>query len=155
MEKDYSKTNLDVTTFRNGDPIYHAQSNLDWKAASDLEEPAYCIHDGRILYNWYAVNDPRGLAPKGWKIPTDEMFSEMDLLEFHKYPQYDGFRYSSGPFSNPGCIGYWWSATAATHSGGAWFRFLYNYGDETYRGSLNRGSGFSVRCLKEEAKENS
>ena len=23
------------------------------------------------LYNWYAVNDPRGLAPEGWHIPSD------------------------------------------------------------------------------------
>ena len=23
------------------------------------------------LYNWYAVNDPIGLAPIGWHIPTD------------------------------------------------------------------------------------
>jgi hypothetical protein len=30
------------------------------------------------LYNWYAVNDSRGLAPKGWRIPLIEDWSRLE-----------------------------------------------------------------------------
>jgi hypothetical protein len=30
-----------------------------------------------LLYNWYAVNDPRGLAPAGWTIPSEEDFMQL------------------------------------------------------------------------------
>jgi uncharacterized protein (TIGR02145 family) len=29
------------------------------------------------LYNWYAVNDPRGLAPQGWHVPTDAEWNKL------------------------------------------------------------------------------
>ena len=80
--------NLAVRYFRNGDPIPLAQSNEEWKKAAIEKRPAMCFYlndstnaftkftDGRydvkygVLYNWYAVVDPRGLAPVGWKIPS-------------------------------------------------------------------------------------
>jgi uncharacterized protein (TIGR02145 family) len=70
--------NLDVATFRNGDPIPEAKSNEEWEKAIDEKKPAWCYYNNDIkkgelygkLYNWYAVNDPRGLAPLGWHIPT-------------------------------------------------------------------------------------
>lgn len=71
--------NLDVETFRNGDPIPEARTAAEWKAAADNRQPAWCYHNndaaagaryGR-LYNWYAVTDPRGLAPEGWHVATD------------------------------------------------------------------------------------
>lgn len=71
--------NLDVTTFRNGDPIQQATTPEEWERLGDDEnKPAWCYYNfdpkngakyGK-LYNWYAVNDPRGLAPAGWHIPT-------------------------------------------------------------------------------------
>ena len=71
--------NLDVSTFRNGDPIPEAKTNEAWKAAGENKQPAWCYYDNDPkngtkygkLYNWYAVNDPRGLAPAGYHIPTD------------------------------------------------------------------------------------
>jgi uncharacterized protein (TIGR02145 family) len=68
--------NFDGTTFRNGDPIPQVTNNAAWAA---LTTPAWCYFNnnplnGQIygkLYNWYAVNDPRGLAPIGWRVPTD------------------------------------------------------------------------------------
>ncbi|MBK7522649.1 MAG: fibrobacter succinogenes major paralogous domain-containing protein [Saprospiraceae bacterium] len=30
------------------------------------------------LYNWYAINDPRGLAPQGWHIPNDEEWTTLE-----------------------------------------------------------------------------
>ena len=30
------------------------------------------------IYNWYAVNDPRGLAPEGWHVPTDQEWTALE-----------------------------------------------------------------------------
>jgi uncharacterized protein (TIGR02145 family) len=69
--------NLDVSTYSNGEPIPHVTDTTKW---SSLKTGAWCYYNndtalGSIygkLYNWYAVNDPRGLAPKGWHVPTDD-----------------------------------------------------------------------------------
>lgn len=71
----WTLVNLNVTTYRNGDPIPEVTGNTEW---SGLTTGAWCYFsnnssNGPILgklYNWYAVNDPRGLAPEGYHIPT-------------------------------------------------------------------------------------
>lgn len=81
----WSTKNLDVTTFRNGDPILEAKSNLDWEVAGRNQQPAWCYYDNDPnngekygkLYNWYAIIDERGLVPRGWHVPT---ISEWDRL---------------------------------------------------------------------------
>lgn len=68
--------NLNVTRYRNGDPIPEVQDNTQW---SNLSSGAWCNNGNnpqngllyRKLYNWYTVNDSRKLAPIGWHIPTD------------------------------------------------------------------------------------
>lgn len=72
--------NLDLATFRNGDIIPEAKTAGEWNAYNQAFEPAWCYNnynpiDGikyGKLYNWYAVNDKRGLAPRGWHIPSDK-----------------------------------------------------------------------------------
>jgi uncharacterized protein (TIGR02145 family) len=72
----WMKKNLDVTTYRNGDVIPQVTDPTAW---SKLTTGAWCYYNndsanGAIygkLYNWYAMNDARGLAPKGWHIPTN------------------------------------------------------------------------------------
>jgi uncharacterized protein (TIGR02145 family) len=72
--------NLKVSTFRNGDVIPEAKSREEWKIAGTEREPAWCYYDNDPanddnygkLYNWYAVNDPRGIAPEGWNVPSDD-----------------------------------------------------------------------------------
>ena len=67
--------NLSVETYSNGEVIPQVQ---DKKAWANLRTGAWCYHDNDAsngpkygkLYNWYAVNDPRGLAPKGFHIPS-------------------------------------------------------------------------------------
>lgn len=73
----WSTKNLDVAKYRNGDPIPQVTDPTQW---ANLTTGAWCWYNndsasyaatyGR-LYNWYAVNDPRGLAPQGWRIPTE------------------------------------------------------------------------------------
>jgi uncharacterized protein (TIGR02145 family) len=81
--------NLNVDRFRNGDPIYEAKTVEEWINAGKEKKPAWCHFNNDPkntkkygkLYNWYAVNDPRGLAPVGWYIPTEEdilkLFNEL------------------------------------------------------------------------------
>lgn len=66
----WMKYDLKVFTFQNGDSIYIAKSNEDWLNATASEKPALCIEYGHFFYNHYAVSDKRGLAPKGYRIPT-------------------------------------------------------------------------------------
>jgi aspartate kinase len=71
--------NLNVSNFRNGEAIPEAKTNEEWIKAGNEGKPAWCYYEnrsenGRIygkLYNWYALNDPRGLAPAGWSIPEN------------------------------------------------------------------------------------
>jgi uncharacterized protein (TIGR02145 family) len=80
--------NLDVSTFRNGDPIKQVKSNEEWGKAETEGVPAWCYYENKKknnkkygkLYNWYAVNDPRGLAPVGYHVPT-----ETELYQLSEY----------------------------------------------------------------------
>lgn len=77
-EQEWTSANLDVTFFRNGDPIFEANSYEKWEEANIKGIPAWCYYEnnpenGKIfgkLYNYWAVSDPRDLAPEGWTIPT-------------------------------------------------------------------------------------
>ena len=78
--------NLRVKHYRNGDPIPTGYSNSDWADLDDPETGAYAVYDDNpinekvygLLYNWYAVNDSRGLAPEGWHIPSLDEWEVLD-----------------------------------------------------------------------------
>ena len=77
--------NLALSNFSNGDAIMQARTNEEWDAAIKDGIPAYCLVNNSenkkeiygFLYNWFAVNDPRGLAPKGWRIPNKKDFETL------------------------------------------------------------------------------
>jgi uncharacterized protein (TIGR02145 family) len=73
----WSNKNLSVARYRNGDPIPQVTDPTQWASLTtgawcwyNNDSATYAATYGR-LYNWYAVNDPRGLAPQGWRIPTE------------------------------------------------------------------------------------
>lgn len=76
--------NLKVTHYRNGDAIPHLTDNGDWIGTSS---GAYCVFENTPsnsdtygnLYNWYAVDDTRNIAPAGWHVPTDEEIMELEM----------------------------------------------------------------------------
>ena len=77
--------NLNVTRYRNGDVIPDVTSTTAWE---NLTINGYCNYEnneinaatyGR-LYSWYAVTDPRRLAPAGWHLPSDEEWKQLELL---------------------------------------------------------------------------
>ena len=77
--------NLKVTHFRNGDVIPNVTDNTEW---SHLFTSAYCIYinDDKYadtcgcLYNWYAVNDSRNIAPAGWHVPSDDEWKQLEMF---------------------------------------------------------------------------
>lgn len=172
--------NLDVTTYRNGDPVPKVTDSATW---TNLTTGAYCYYKNDSatyaaiygkLYNWYAVNDSRGLAPKGMHIPSD---AEWDVLAsylggtsvaggkmkeaglLHWSDPNSGATNSSGFTGLPGGKrywggfvymngnGYWWSSSQFVGMG--IYRYInYSYTDlnRTWDDSLN---GFSVRCIRD------
>ena len=78
-KQEWMAENLNVNHFQNGEIIPEAKTDEEWAKARMENRPAWCYYDNDIsnggkygkLYNWYAVNDPRGLAPKGWHVPTN------------------------------------------------------------------------------------
>jgi uncharacterized protein (TIGR02145 family) len=78
--QEWTQQNLAVTKYRNGDPIPTGLSNTTWQTTTS---GAYAIYNNDAanntlygkLYNWYAVNDSRGLCPTGWHVPSDAEWS--------------------------------------------------------------------------------
>jgi uncharacterized protein (TIGR02145 family) len=173
--------NLNVDKFRNGDPIPYAKSSAQWEKAGKNDQPAWCYYDNDPvkgekygkLYNWYAVSDPRGLAPEGWHIPTD---AEWTFLTAHlggedaagtKMKSKGGWKDNGNGndeigFSGlPGGFcdywgkckdlfeeGKWWSSTENDRSF-SWARQLYYKDGNVRRGKADKSAGFSVRCIKD------
>lgn len=156
----WMKNNLSVVTFRNGDTIPEAKTDEEWNQARFVQRPAWCYVKNNSandsifgkLYNWYAVNDPRGLAPTGWHIPSDDEWTE--LMVNNKSMMFSvqraGTRTFAGPFENEG-MGFWWSATGneSYDHQYAWFRVVGSKDDSLHRDTYVKGSGFSVRCIKD------
>jgi uncharacterized protein (TIGR02145 family) len=119
--------NLNTSTYRNGDVIPQVQNSSTWQS---LQTGAWCYYnnDSKVgktygkLYNWYAVNDPRGLAPEGWHIPTNDEWNilydylgsdndhagdklkEAGTSHWEQSPNYRGGNNSSGFTALPGGI---------------------------------------------------
>ncbi len=76
--------NLKVTHYRNGDPIPKVTNDSQW---TGLSSGAYCYYDNDpdnadiygALYNWFAVDDSRSIAPEGWHVPTDEEIKQLEM----------------------------------------------------------------------------
>ena len=73
--------NLRTTHYRNGDPVQNITDKDAWKNLNTAEEKgAWCSFNNNeeniptygLLYNWYAVTDPRNLAPVGWHVSSRE-----------------------------------------------------------------------------------
>ena len=83
--QEWMMENLKVTHYRDGTAIPTGHSNSDW---SNLSTGAYAVYNDDesnadtygYLYNWYAVDDSRNIAPEGWHVPTDD---EWKTLEMH------------------------------------------------------------------------
>jgi len=138
--------NLNVDRYRNGDPIPEVSDPGAWQG---LTTGAWCHVDGNPgndaaygkLYNWYAVTDPRGLAPYGWRVPSDGEFN----YEFND--QLAGYRHFKGKYYYVGLHGNWWSNSQESGSAGTgWLRQRSGYGFKRFLDDKRKG--MSVRCIK-------
>ena len=176
--------NLDVTEYANGDPIPEVTDQATWAA---LTTGAWCYYNndplnGAIygkLYNWYAVNDPRGLVPAGYHIPTNTDWINLatflggDLVAggplkeagtvhwtspnvgatnssgFTGLP--GGFRDTAGAFQLINDVSYWWTSTAIDPSSS----YIYGLDYSNAATSPTSGTGgflqdgYSVRLLQD------
>lgn len=175
--------NLSVTTYRNGDPIPEVTDPTAWSALTTgawcyyNNDPANAATYGR-LYNWYAVNDPRGLAPVGYHVPTDAEWTTLTTFlgglsvaggplkeagtDHWNSPNTDatnssGFTglpggwnnyYGSGTFQGINNTGYWWSSTPYFTGQGWSYVIFYNLGI-VYRVAYYVQQGMSVRLIKD------
>lgn len=176
----WTSKNLDVSYYRNGDPIPQVVDPIEW---AGLTTGAWCYinNDSTMgtkygkLYNWYAVNDPRGLAPQGWHIPSDVEWTTIEttlggsLIAGGKMKEAGSLNWTSpniggnnnssfaglpggsrnydGAFTSIGNGGLWWCSTEADTTY-AFSRYIYFYFENTIRNSVNKKSGYSVRCVR-------
>ncbi len=178
----WMSTNLNVDKFRNGDPITEAKTAQEWEKAGKDKKPAWCYYEnnpangekyGR-LYNWYAVNDPRGIAPEGFHIPKQSEWKKLittlggknvagqkmkaksgwkdngngsNESGFNSVP--GGNRMYDGAFKKIGIYSGWWSATGYGNRLAGLFRLTSENGKIFERDDSQRERGFAVRCVKD------
>lgn len=186
--------NLHSENYENGDAIPAGLSDSEWTYTTfgatavygegagcnnyspdiDACDPAQSLSEYGRYYNWYAIDDIRGLCPSGWHVPTDGEWTVMtDVLggEFVAGGQMkstygwhnggngtnsSGFSGLSGGSRNgntggsiyAGLNGNWWSSSPSGSS--AWFRYLIDSSEDVGRLDDNPRLGFSVRCIQDE-----
>ena len=183
-EQIWMSENLNVDHFGNGDSIPEVNDPDEW---AKLTTGAWCYYENDPengkkygkLYNWYAVNDPRGIAPEGWHIPTDEEFYELfeavdfDCNALKAVRQgigdgsetntsgfsalLSGFRDSNGYFYYLGQNTYLWSfpdlyVVDFLDSSDIYSYRSFSINDSELYGGYDgdKKDGFSVRCVKDE-----
>ena len=173
--------NLRVTRYQNGNPIPDVQDGVKWRQMKTGafcnydNEPVFAITFGR-LYNWYAVDDPRKICPKGWHVPSDEEWFDLtsslggegvaggkmkeagtnhwsfpnegatNESGFKSLP--GGYRGNKGRFQILDDYTFYWTTTSFD-AASAWSRFLQNNDDGVNRIENFKTFGFSVRCVKD------
>ena len=175
----WTKSNLNVSHYRNGDIIPQVQDPTLW---ANLTTGAWCYYDNDQtneatygkLYNWYAVNDSRGLAPLGFRIPNYNEISNLniclggeniaggklksldlwDSINFNATNEFDfnaipeGLRNWDGTFLYKGTKCFLWNSTFQ-YINSASGSVMTNNTSSNLLGVNNVRNGFSIRCIKE------
>ena len=76
--------NLRNENYENGDAIPSNLSNSEWSSTTSGAtavngESASNLETYGRLYNWYALDDARGLCPSGWHVPLDVEWMTMEM----------------------------------------------------------------------------
>lgn len=176
------KQNLKTSHFRNGDLLTEVSLDAAW---TSLTTGAWCWYNNDSttynatygkLYNWYTVNDPRGISPVGYHVPSNADWvvlenylggltgggSMKETGTTHWLTPNTGATNSSRFTGLPGgyrdglnaafvfmrFLGGWWSSTEAGVFD-AWYCNLDNNSALVSRFSYRKKDGFSVRCVKD------
>jgi len=146
-----------------------------WESSPPITEKL--IKYGR-LYNWYAANDVRGIAPVGWHVPSTEEWTTLTdfvggasiaggKLKEIGYIHWNipnegatnetrftafagGYRHSiDNTFLQFGSYGIWWCSTVSTESR-AWYRIMFSAANYINPGNaLVKTEGLSIRLIKD------
>ncbi len=174
--------NLNVDKFRNGDRILEVRTAEEWRSAANNKTPAWCYFNndstmgenfGR-LYNWFAVTDPRGLAPEGWHMPSLKDWES--LVKIAGGDNDAGFRLKNnsgwwengngnnqfgfsaipgGGYTSYGTLegfnkkSFFWS-TDEMSNGVGWGIYLSYHKSKIYWDARIKAACLSVRCIKDE-----
>ena len=173
--------NLRVSRYRNGDLIPNVTEDDDWR---NFKNGAWCNYDNNPfydieygkLYNWYAVDDNRGLAPEGWHVPSEEEWDKLinhlggygiagkkmrDSSVNEWSNNESGFsglaagnrNGSVGTFQQFGSSLDWWSSIPSDTTT-AKGRDMFSYGSDVHWFESFKSVGVPVRCVKDEIKPN-
>jgi len=175
--------NLKVKHYRNGDPILPGKNimgiknpNTDGAYWNYNNDPAIGAVYG-LLYNWYAITDPRQIAPAGWHVATDAEWTALEITlggsdvaggrlkeqgtghwmspntgatnesGFGALPN-GVWDFTSGNFTMLGQFATFWTSTGSgTYF--AWGRSLSSSSANIYRGDSNRNMGWALRCVQD------
>jgi hypothetical protein len=146
--------NLIVNRFRNGDAIPEAKTIEEFQIAGERELPAWMrVISGGVHvreYNWLAINDERGLAPPGWRVPSvtdfEILFKAVDLQALIAAKQ--GGTNASG-FSSLSIANYWTSTRRWFNPPTAYSFGLRGSEDAIFKTTEEQSSGCLVRCIRE------
>ena len=169
--------NLRSESYENGDAIPSNLSNSEWGNTSSgavavYNEDASLLETYGRLYNWYAVDDARGLCPSGWHVPSDgewtvltnhlgganvianQMKTTYGWAQGQNGTNSSGFSALPGGYRNPagyfqyaGGGAFWWSSSSNDYD--AWLRVLDFLQDGVGTDIDHMGNGFSVRCVRD------
>lgn len=109
-----------------------------------------CKTDAKRTKLWNLETNINFVCPKGWRIPSEEDFKQLDIINSD-----DAFRKLKLPLSGyRDCLtanvchinfhGYYWTNTVSSENS----RNLYITKSGASYNSHNRGYGFSIRCIK-------
>jgi uncharacterized protein (TIGR02145 family) len=176
-KQEWTTENLNIEHYRNGNLIPQVQDSNQWY---NIKTGAWCYYENKAdngnkygkLYNWYAVNDPRGLAPKGWHIPSDAEWTQLtNFLGGEKvaggklkattlwdspntgatnesgFTAFPGGTYDAFGFCGIGGGCYFWSSS--NYDDKVYYRKLFGYDSGVYRNEYYKNYGLSVRCVRD------
>jgi uncharacterized protein (TIGR02145 family) len=169
--------NLKTTHYTNGDLIPNtsgSSSSTTFGSYWEYGNNILYVQDYGRLYNYYATIDGRNICPIGWHVPS---LTELNILQLFlgtstggnkmkesgtthwSYPNAcatnesdftalpGGYRTSNGNYANMGTHGYWLTVTANSSTNVNCLSVNSSYPTINIL-SLDKTSGFSVRCIK-------
>ena len=185
--------NLRTLAYSNGEDIPSNLTDSQWNYAdygaatvygeddgcnnysSDIDscDPLVALEEYGRLYNWYAVNDDRGLCPVGWHVPSEGEWYNLvsafggssvagESLKSSYGWSYEGQgtnesgfngmpggkrQDGSGYFSSAGDNGTWWTSTP--YSSLARYSELKFNSNGVTNSYADRETGYSVRCVQD------
>lgn len=176
---EWTAENLNTAHYRNGDIIPQVKDKEEW---SKLTTGAWCYYGndstkglryGKI-YNWYAINDSRGLAPDGWHVASESDWTNLILFlgdyleasgklkstEYWESPnkgatnEYgfsalpSGLRYDIGEFNFSETLGYFWTSSEYDDNT-AWSHLMSYKNTVIFKFNAYKKDGYTVRCVKD------